>query len=298
MNNALLDIKRNYKPYRVTKKKGVTIVDSTSGSFVIKNKKDDRVKEAYRYLMSRSFDYFPPMVEEDRSDANVFAYLEDTPMPIEQKALDMIEIVSLLHNKTTYYKEITENNLKEIYDNLKGNILYAKNYYDEIYNILVEKIFHSPSDYLLLRNLYKIFAAIDFCLEELDSWYDKVKDNKKERVVLNHNNLEMDHFIRNTKGYLVSWDYARIDSPVLDLIHFYQKEYMNLDFESLFQKYFKSYPFNDEEKQLLFITLSVPPIIKLEGSEFQKVRYLRKQLDYIFKTEMLVQKFYFNNEDK
>ena len=39
MNNALEVLKREFKPYRLTKKKNVTIIDSTSGTFVVKEKK-------------------------------------------------------------------------------------------------------------------------------------------------------------------------------------------------------------------------------------------------------------------
>lgn len=39
MNNALEVLKREYKPYRLTKKKKVTIMNSTSGTFVIKEKR-------------------------------------------------------------------------------------------------------------------------------------------------------------------------------------------------------------------------------------------------------------------
>ena len=46
MNNALEEIKGTYKPYRITKKKNVTIIDSTSGSYVIKEKKDNKINKA------------------------------------------------------------------------------------------------------------------------------------------------------------------------------------------------------------------------------------------------------------
>ena len=101
MNNALEVLKREFKPYRVTKKKSITILDSTSGTFVIKEKKDNKVANAYEYLISRNFDYFPKLALEDRKDVNVFEYVEDIPMPKEQKAMDMIDLVALLHNKTT-----------------------------------------------------------------------------------------------------------------------------------------------------------------------------------------------------
>lgn len=298
MNNALEEIKREYKPYKVTKKKKVTILDSTKGSFVIKEKSNEKVKDSYNYLLSRNFDYFPKLTSDFRSDVNIFEYIEDTPMPKEQRASDLIDIVALLHNKTSYYKEITEDTYKEIYEALNNNIEYTKNYYDALYYRLIEEIIPSPSHYLLLRNMYKIFAALDFTHEELDNWYELVKSEKKQRVAFIHNNLETDHFIRNSKGYLIAWEKAKIDSPVLDLIHFYQKEYMNLDFETLFNRYMRSYPLNNAEKKLLFIVLSVPSIIKLEGNEYEVVKRVRKELDYIFKTENLVQKLMINTEDK
>lgn len=297
MNNSLDEIKQEYKPYRVTKKKKVTILDSTSGSFVIKKKDNEKVKEAYNYLLSRNFDYFPRLFNNMRSDVNIFEYIEDTPMPLEQKASDMIDIVALLHNKTSYYKEITEDKYKEIYESLNNNILYTKNYYDTLYYRLIEEVLSSPSHYLLLRNMYKIFAALDYAHEELENWYELVKSEKKQRVAFVHNNLETEHFRRNTKSYLISWEKAKIDSPILDLINFYQKDYMKLDFESLFKKYMRSYSLNVEEQKLLFITLSIPPMIKLEGKEYKTVGEVRKQLDYIFKTENLIQKLT-NTEDK
>ncbi|MDE5540045.1 MAG: hypothetical protein K2J20_06125, partial [Bacilli bacterium] len=127
MNNALESLKNTYKPYRYTKKKHITIIESTSGTFVVKEKNGSKINEAYQYLKSRNFDYFPHLAASDRDDINIFEYLEDYPMPKEQKALDMINLVALLHNKTTYYKEITEDKYKEIYDNLKENIIYTKN---------------------------------------------------------------------------------------------------------------------------------------------------------------------------
>lgn len=297
MNDYLEDIKKEYKPYRVTKRKKVTIIDSTKGTFVIKNKENEKVKEAYNYLNSRNFDYFPKLFNTSRNDVNIFEYIDETTMPKEQKASDMMETVSLLHNKTTYYKEITEDKYKEIYENLNNNILYMKDYYDKLYYKLIEEIIPSPSHYILLRNLYKIFASLDFSHEELEKWYEKVKEEKKQRVAFIHNNLELDHFIRNNKSYLISWEKSKIDTPILDLINFYQKDYLDLDFESLFKKYMQNYPLNREEQQLLFIILSIPPEIKLEGKEFAVVRKVREKLDYIFKTEKLIEKLY-TSEDK
>ena len=299
MNNALEVLKREFKPYRLTKKKNVTIIDSTSGTFVVKEKRDNKVAEAYSYLMSRNFDYFPKLALDERDDVNVFEYIEDIPMPKEQKAMDMIDLVALLHNKTTYYKEVTEDKYKEIYENLKDNILYTENYYNFWYEKLLEEIYPSPSHYLLMRNIYKIFEAIEFCNKELDEWFDHTKEDQKTRVAFIHNNLETDHFIKNNREYLISWEKSKIDSPVLDLIGFYEHEYMNLNFEPILERYFRSYPLNTSEKHLFFIVISIPPIMNLEGREINVTKEIRKKLDYMFKTENLVKKLLPpNNEDR
>ena len=59
-----------------------------------------------------------------------------------------------------------------------------------------------------------------------------------ERISLIHNNLELNHYIRGEdKDYLISWDNATFDSPVLDLVHLYKKEFFNVEFSSLFKIY-------------------------------------------------------------
>ena len=139
-----------------------------------------------------------------------------------------------------------------------------------------------------MRNIYKIFESINFCTQELDNWFDRVSNELKTRVAFIHNNLETDHFIKNTREYLISWEKSKIDSPILDLIGFYQKEYMNLNFEPILERYFRSYPLNPNEKHLFFIVISIPPIVNLEGNECNVTREIRKKLDYMFKTENLV----------
>lgn len=298
MNNALDEVKRAFQPYRLTKKKSITIIESTKGSYVIKEKLNNNISEAYSYLYSRNFDCFPKLEEELRSDINIFEYIEEIPTPREQKALDMMEIIASLHNKTTYYKEITSDKYKEIFENISDNINYTQNYYDNLYNILIEEIYPSPSNYLLLRNMYKIFEALDYARANLDEWYDNNKDTLKERVVLNHNNLETDHFIRGTKKALISWDKAKIDTPILDLIIFYQKEYQNYNFEPLIKNYLKNYPLKDSELKLFFIVISIPPIINVENSEIKKTKIISEKLDYVFKTETLIKSLSPNDGDK
>ena len=291
MNRSLEVVKNIYKPYRYTIKGKTTILETTSGDFIVKEKNND-IKAIYKYLQSRNFDYFPTLIDDTRKDVNVFMKVEDTLMPKEQRIDDLVELVGLLHNKTSYYKEVSEDNYKEVFENIKSNIDYTRDYYNRMYDVIKVEVYMSPSHYSLIRNISKILSALDFCDNGLNLWYDLVKEEKKQRVALIHNNLEVDHFIRNDKSYLVSWDYAKVDTPVLDLVKLYKKEYFNYDFESIIKRYLNKYPLLDSEQKLFFILISMPPIIELNDSEYNNCVNVRKKLDYIFKTESLVRPYY------
>ena len=292
MNESIEVLKRIYKPYKYTLKGNVTVLNTTSGDFVVKKKSDKDLKNIFNYLKSRNFECFPNLIDDSRSEVNVFEYINDTTMPKEQKAQDLINVISNLHNKTTYFKVVSDDKFKSIYDNIKNNINYLESYYENIVNKIKKEEYMSPSNYLIIRNSSKIFEALAFCEAELNKWLDMVKEDNKQRVCLIHNNLSLNHFIKGDKECLISWDKSKIDSPVLDLIKFYQNNYFDLDFETLFSMYQKKYPLNESEKKLLFIVISLPKTIKNSDTELKNCINIRKSLDYLFKTEQLIRPYY------
>ena len=299
MNSSLEVLKKIYKPYRYTIKGNVVILYTTSKDLVVKKKNDKNISETYRYLKSRGFYNFPEIVDDSRDGVNVFEYIEDTKMPKEQKASDLINVISSLHNKTTYYKVVSDDVFKSIYDSIKSNIDYLEYYYESLVNNIKKIEYPSPSEYLIIRNSSKIFSCLNFCKSELNNWFDLVKDENKQRVSLIHNNLSLSHFIKSDKEYLVSWDKSKIDSPVLDLIIFYDSSYFDLDFKTLFDMYQSKYPLTESEKKLFFINISLPKKIEIKTSEFDTCIEVRKTLDYLFKTESLVRPYYsIENKDK
>ena len=150
----------------------------------------------------------------------------------------------------------------------------------------------SPSQYLFIRNAYKIFASLLFCQNELDVWFNLVKSQNKKRVSLIHNNLGLEHFIKNENDYLISWEKSRVDTPVMDLVEFYNKDYFNVNFDCLFSKYFDKVKLSEDEKKLFFILISLPKKIELGNNELNNCRIVREALDYLFITENLVRPYY------
>ncbi len=298
MNSRSIElIKEAYKPYKYTIKGNAHILNSTSGDIVIKEKKGEP-KELYDYLYSRNFSNLPPLIDDNRDGVVIYSYVPDTNMPKEQKASDMIKVLANLHQKTTYYKEVSTDEYQKIYDNIKDQITYLRYYYDTTFDEFFKEVYPSPSHYFLLTNISKILAAFDFALHELENWFDKVSTLKKYRVCQIHNKVSLDHFHKSDKEYLISWDDSRRDSPVLDLIKFYQQEYFDLPFRTLLQTYQQINPLSDEEKQLFFIVISIPYKVDFKGSEVKVYQKIREVLDYVYKTEELIRPYYTVEEEK
>jgi len=291
--NKIESLKSLYKPYRYTIKGKCTILETTSGNFVVKKKpKNKDLYSIFNYLKSRNFDYFPEMYSDNRDDNYVFEYVEDNETINPQKSEDLINLVALLHSKTSFTKEVSEEVYKEIYEDIKNNILYLRDYYLKYYNLFLKEIYMSPSKYEFVRNYSKIMAALNFSESELDVWYDMVKEKKNERISLIHNNLSLEHYIRGDKEYLISWDKSKFDTPILDLVSLYQNNFWDLEFSSLYKKYLGIAGLQEHEQKLFFVIISLVPEIKFQDNEFECCKQMRKKLDYIFKTEEFLKTYY------
>lgn len=291
MNRSFEVLKDIYKPIRLTIRGKATILETMNGMIVVKEKEKD-LKDVYQYLNSRSFYAYPKLIDNSRDGVQVFEYVEDTKLPKEQKAQDMVLVIASLHQKTTYYKTVSQDVYQEIYDMILSNITYLKNYYEGLFDLYFAEVYMSPSHYFLMRNCFKIFSSLEFARHELDLWFDLVKDEKKQRVCFIHNNLSLDHYIKNDQDYFISWEKSKIDSPVLDLVLFYQREFFDLDFGTLFQKYQEKFPWSDAEKKLFFLIISIPQKVTFSSNEFDNCRMLRESLDYLYKTEELIRPYY------
>ena len=297
MNRSLEVLKAIYKPYRYTLKGKATILETTSGDFIIKPKKKD-VSELYNYLISRGFDHFPKLVDASRVDVNVYEYVESIRMPKEQMCDDIIDLIASLHNKTSYFKEVSEDTYKAIYEDIKSNISYMKNYYDTMFEIGFTAVYPSPSNYQFLRNFSKLNAALDFCSKELDNWYDLIKGETKTRVAVVHNNLSLEHYLKSNKEVLISWDDYMIDTPIIDLVKLYKNTYLTVNFSEVLERYLYKFPLLEYEKKLLFILITLPPEFKKCDSELLQCRENSRVIDYVFKTEDLIRPYYSNNSEE
>lgn len=281
MNRSLKVFSKIYKPFKISKINSVYILYTMEGNYALKLNPKINYRELYNYLNSRSFNYLPSYSLDSRDDMAVFDYQEDISFNKEQKLMDMIEIVALLHTKTISFKDITLDKYKELYDNLNNNINYSFNYYEERFNQYIQKEYNTPSEFLLLRNYSIIYEAFYYCLDMLDKWYVLVKDKTKQRVSLIHNNLKLEHFIHNTDSYLISWDNYRYDTPIIDLYNLYKNEWENVSFLDVFSEYNNSFELLEEEKILFNILVSTPYIDEKYINEYDECVKYRKLINYL-----------------
>lgn len=287
--NELLK-KYNYKRKKYQKKGKTTIIDTDSGYIVIK-KKEKNNEEILKYLESRNFDYYPKIINK-YNDYEITEYVEEIKVPNEQKIIDLIDLVSLLHLKTTHYKEITEDYYKQLYEDLSNNVFYLTNYYNDLITIIESKIFMNPSEYLLARNISRIYDALNFCKQDIEEWYNIVKEKKQTRVVVLHNNLNLEHFLRNKDSYLISWEKSKIDLPIFDLYKLYRIHGDEFDFSSILKRYENTYPLTKDERKLLFILIAMPTKLELTNNIFDDCKKITKEIDLLFKTEILISPYY------
>lgn len=290
MNNYVRKIASEYNiPInKITIKNNTRIIDD---KIVLKKKKNNDLNNVYKYLKSRSFDYFPEPITTDNL-YEVYPFLEDTYEPSEQKATDIMHLLGLLHSKTTFYREIDIDKNKEIYENISDELEYLNNFYNDLITMIEKEVYMSPSGYLIARNINIIFGSIYYAKHNLEEWYKKIDNNKNERVVNIHNNISLDHYIKNEKPYLISWNKSRIDSPIYDLLSFYKNHYLDFDFDDLFHFYESGYPLKEDERLLLFTYMAIPYKIEIMSDEYEMCIKINKMIEYLYKTSNLIMNYH------
>ena len=273
-------------------KNSVLYTDSNGKKYVTK-KNTNNMLNIYNYLNSRGFGYLPRLVYCDDT-SYVYEYQENTDTPDEQRVSDLVKIDALLHSKTVYYKDVSLDETKEIYEKLSDKIKNTFTYYDDLVTMIESNVYMSPSEYMLARNCSMIFSGLNFCQKKLDEWYKIASGKNKKRVVLLHNNLDSNHIIGSKDGMLISWNYATYDLPIYDFIKLYKNNYDKYDFIELYKEYVKIFPLLEEEKNLMYVILFIPNKIVFNKSQFDSTIEVGKLCNYLFTTD----KLFMENEAK
>ncbi len=247
---------------------------------IIKKKKDNSVSELFNYLDSRGFNSHPEIIDEDEKTYTMKNINGEKYYEINE-GVELIKVVSELHSKTIFYKDVSKNKYRKIYDKLSDNIEYLKKYYLSLIEKIEQEIYMSPSHYLFARNYSLIDSSLEYSSKELKKWFNLVSNKTKERVCIVHNNLSLEHFVKEGKSYLLSWDKHLVDTPILDLYNFYKKDGYKLDFNYLLDIYNQGLELTKEEKMLFNILISIPPKLEEINDEYLNTINIKNVIDYI-----------------
>ncbi len=269
-----------------TFKSKARIIEESDGKYILKPT-DKNVKELFDYLKTRNYDAVPEIVESDGKSVK-YKYIEETDFMHKNKHIDLASSLSQLHYKTAYYKDVSKNKYREIYDKLSDKIEYIENYYNKFIESIEVEVYPSPSHYLISRNYSIINGAINYSKKELKSWFKLVENKTKERVVVVHNNPKLEHLVHGDKDYLVNWDNYVVDTPVLDLYRMYENPEIFNDFLRVYKEYEKNFTLTEEEKKLFFILISIPKKIEEISPEIANTKNIRHIIDHLYKTNELI----------
>ena len=118
-----------------------------------------------------------------------------------------------------------------------------------------------------------------------------IENKHQVRLVTIHNNLSLDHYLKSDKPYLISWDNAKTDMPIYDLVTLYQNHALDFEFIDILKIYLNKFPLSDEEMLLFFILISIPDKIKAMPTEYETTISISSHLDYLTKTKILREEY-------
>ena len=274
--------------------KDIKVIDTSDEKILIKKKKRYDIDKIYKYLDDHNIsNYLKPFKITDKN--LYFNYLNKKELDNDEVAKHLVYALSYLQNKTTIYKEIDKDKLKEEYDNFNNRISYLEEYYFTMQELIENKVYPSPSEYLFIRNVSIIYSALNYSRNLVHNWYKIMKDKKRERYVYAHGKCELSHFITADNDYFISLEKAHLERPPFDFINFFKKNYNDTDMISNFRLYQHRYHYKEEEYLYLLINITIPEKIDIYPSSLNKCLELTNFFDRLKLTSEFILK---NEKDK
>lgn len=269
---------------RINKKSQV--IDNGDEKFFLKQTDKD-IEGLFEYLHQKGFDYIPEIVATSNEGVK-YKYIESKNIDVRNKKIELAKILSLLHYKTSYHKDISKHKYREVYDKLSEKIEYIEKFYNDLIEKIEMETYPSPSHYLLERNFSIILGSLNFVKSELKKWFKLVENKTKERVSIINNNPKIEHLIIGDNTYLTNWDNYMVDTPVIDLYKLYKEEQNYNDFYDIYQEYSKNFSLTEEEKKLFFIIISIPPKLLHINPEIINTKNVKETINYLYKTNEFI----------
>lgn len=267
---------------KIIYKSKVQIFEKDNKKYIKKIKKSNK-QELFNYLDNKGFKNYLPIIEET-NEYEIYRYILEKNFPSEDKAIEIVKVLSLLHILTTTYQEINQNKVNELYEKTQNILSELKNYYLELQDYIETKEFFSPAEHLLMNNISNIYKAINYSNYKLEEWYQLIKTKKSQRYVQLHNNVSLNHALKEETLYFINWDNSKKDLAIYDFINFYKNNFQDIEMTSLFKIYQSKFTYTDDELILFESLISIPPKVIFSKNNYIDVINVRQLVNYVEKT--------------
>ena len=279
---------------RYTYLKDIKVIDYDKRKVLIKKRKKYDIDKIYKYLDDHNINnYLRPFKITDKD--LYFDYLDKKDLDNDEVAKHLVYALADLQNKTTIYKEIDKDKLKEEYDTFNNKINYLEEYYFTMQDIIENKVYMAPSEYLFIRNASIIYSALNYSKHLVESWYKIMREKRRVRYVYVHGKCVLSHFITSDNDCFISLEKAHLGNPTEDFLYFFKKNYDDTDMLSNFRLYQHRYHYKEEEYLYLLINITIPDKIDIYPSSLSKCIELNKFFDRLKLTSEFISK---NEKDK
>lgn len=258
------------------------IEEKDNEKYIIKKRKTD-IDRIYSQLKNRTFNnYLNPI--EINSSHEIYPFIHEPATTDGDRAIDIIYLASILHNKSTIYERQNIDELKKIYEDTINELNKIYNYYNNIQDEIEEHIYMSPAELLLINNISKIYLMINISRRNIEKYFKDSEEDNSIRKSIIHGNLSLNHILESEDKHLISWNKSHIDIPIKDIVIFYKNDYDQIDIKSLYYEYQKRYQLNQKEKYLFLSMINIPWIVEFSKDNFINTIKVRKLVDYLNKT--------------
>ena len=234
----------------------------------IKKRTSYNIEDVYKYLDDHLVDNYLRPIEITNSEL-IFPYIEKTSLTDDEISKRLVLNLAIWQNKTTTYRTINLDEVKEFYESKKKEINYLYAYYRDLILQLESKVYYLPVEYLFLRNSSLINNQLNLANQLLEEWYSIVKTKERERLVYSHGKCSLDHFLPKDDGYFISLENAHLGRVTDDIEYLFRKNFSTIDLVTTYNLYQRKYPYSEDERLLLFVKLSIPDKINIYPSSLE-----------------------------
>ena len=271
----------NLTPYKIEKFDSYVVLYGEDGNYLIKEK-DSSKKELFEFLESIHYPYYLPLISSYQDSYELYPYYDDNTSFLPTKGKELLAAFSLLHMESMYVEDVSEDEIREIYEEIQNKITSVFEYYSKLQDFMEEFSFPRIDYYFLIQNVSMFYQILQKAREYLDLWFSSC-DGKIRKAYVLHNPF-LSNFRICDQSYFIDYHFCQKDILIYDFVEFYKKEYYHFDMKSFFEWYQVKLSLSESEIYLMNALICIPAIVSFKDKVYANTVSIQKELEYIHDT--------------